>query len=139
MTAELGYTFETRMDHRIDEVRNRVEAALKVEGFGILTEIDVAATLRTKLGVEIEPYLILGACNPGLAYRALQIDPSIGALLPCNVVLRRGATAEQTVVEILEPRTFLAIADGPGLAEVAEEASERLHRVASALSATIKD
>lgn len=139
MATELGYTFETRMDHPIDEVRNRVEAALKVEGFGILTEIDVAATLRTKLGVETEPYLILGACNPVLAHRALQIDPSIGALLPCNVVLHQGASAEQTVVEILEPRTFLTIANGPGLAEVMGEASERLHRVASALSVTSED
>lgn len=135
MTAGLRYTFATRMDNPIDEVRDRVEAALKVEGFGILTEIDVAATLRTKLGVETEPYLILGACNPGLAHRALQIDPSIGALLPCNVVLRQDATADHTVVEILEPRTFLAITDGAGLTEVVDEASERLHRVASALAA----
>jgi uncharacterized protein (DUF302 family) len=134
MIAEQGYTFEARIEGPIDEVRNRVEAALRVEGFGILTEIDVTATLRAKLGVEIEPYLILGACNPGLAHRALQIDPSIGALLPCNVVLRQGATADHTVVEFLEPRTFLAIADGPGLAEVAGEASERLHRVASVLA-----
>ena len=139
MIAELGYTFETRMDHPIDKVRARVEAALKVEGFGILTEIDLAATLRTKLGVETEPYLVLGACNPVLAHRALQIDHSIGALLPCNVVLRQGASAEQTIVEILEPRTFLTIANGPGLAEVMGEASERLHRVASALSVTSED
>lgn len=134
MTTDRAYTFETRMDHPISEVRSRVEAALKTEGFGILTEIDVAATLRGKLGVETEPYLILGACNPGLAHRALQIDPSIGALLPCNVVLRQGASASQTVVEILEPRTFLAIADRAGLADVADEASERLHRVASLLA-----
>ena len=134
MTTNLAYTFGTRMDLPMGEVRNRVEAALKTEGFGILTEIDVASTLRGKLGVETEPYLILGACNPGLAYRALQIDPSIGALLPCNVVLRQGAGPGQTVVEILEPRIFLTIADRAGLADMADEASERLHRVASLLA-----
>ena len=133
MNAKLGYTFGTRMELPIHEVRQLVEAALKAEGFGILTEIDVAATLRAKLGVETEPYLILGACNPGLAHRALEVDPSIGALLPCNVVLRQGASPGEAVVEIFEPRTFLAIADGPGLAEVAREASERLHRVAGVL------
>jgi uncharacterized protein (DUF302 family) len=78
-----------------------------MEGFGILSEINVAETLRKKLGVETTPYLILGACNPSLAHRALQIDPSIGALLPCNVVLRQGATVDSTVIEIIEPRTFL--------------------------------
>jgi uncharacterized protein (DUF302 family) len=139
MNAKLGYTFGTRMDFPIHEVRQLVEAALKAEGFGILTEIDVAATLRAKLGVETEPYLILGACNPGLAHRALEVDPSIGALLPCNVVLRRGASPGETVIEILEPRTFLAIADGPGLAEVAREASERLHRVSRVLESLAED
>lgn len=139
MNAKLGYTFGTRLQIPVHQARELVEASLKAEGFGILTEIDIAATLRAKLGVETEPYLILGACNPGLAHRALQVDPSIGALLPCNVVLRQGAGPAETVVEIFEPRTFLAMTDVSGVAEVANEASERLHRVAGALDTPGED
>ena len=134
MTVTLRYTFTTHLDQPLNAVRDLVEVALKMEGFGILSEINVAETLRKKLGVETTPYLILGACNPSLAHRALQIDPSIGALLPCNVVLRQGATVDSTVIEIIEPRTFLAITDRTGLAEVADEASQRLHRVGAALA-----
>ncbi|MEX0629572.1 MAG: DUF302 domain-containing protein [Chloroflexota bacterium] len=136
MSTTLGYTFDTWLDVPLEAARVRVEAALKVEGFGILTEIDVAATLRAKLGVETKPYLILGACNPALAYQALEIDPSTGALLPCNVVLRQAPGGDQTLIEFLEPRTFLAIAGAAGLAAVAGEASQRLHRVAAALAAS---
>lgn len=133
MNSNLGYTFGTRLQLPAREVRELVESALKAEGFGILTEIDIAATLRAKLGLDTEPYLILGACNPGLAHRALEVDPSIGALLPCNVVLRQGATPGETIVEIVEPRALLALTNVPGLAEVASEASERLHRATDVL------
>lgn len=123
-----GYTFAAALPESIEQVRPRVEAALKDEGFGVLTEIDVAATLRAKLGLERSPYLILGACNPQLAHRALDSDPSIGALLPCNVVLRESESSG-TIVEIIDPVAALGIAGSPGIAPVATEAAERLRRV----------
>ncbi len=129
------YTFRAVMAQPIDAVRVRVEAALKAEGFGILTEIDVAATFKAKLGIDRPPYLILGACNPGLANRALEIDPSIGALLPCNVVLRTSDDGSGTIVEIVDPIAALAIADAAGVAPIATEAAERLRRVLDAVGA----
>ena len=126
------YTFGTTVAQPIAEVRPRVEAALKAEGFGVLTEIDVAATLMAKLGVERPPYLILGACNPTLAHAALEADPSIGALLPCNVVLREDE-AGITAVEVLDPVVALSIAGKPSVLSIASEARERLSRVVAAL------
>jgi uncharacterized protein (DUF302 family) len=131
MTIGIDYTFGTHLARPVAEARPLVEAALKGEGFGILTEIDVAATMRTKLGIEQDPYLILGACNPPLAHRALQVDPSVGALLPCNVVLRE--EAGQTIVEALDPMAALGIADSPALGAVATEARERLQRAIASL------
>ncbi len=130
-TAE-RYTFGTTVAQPIAEVRPRVEAALKAEGFGVLTEIDVAATLKAKLGIERPPYLILGACNPTLAHAALEADPSIGALLPCNVVLREDE-AGITAVEVLDPVVALSIAGKPSVLSIASEARERLSRVVAAL------
>ena len=127
------YTFAATLQEPIAQVRPRVEAALKDEGFGILTEIDVAATLKTKLDLDLAPYLILGACNPRLAHRALEIDPSIGALLPCNVVLRESA-GSGTILEILDPETAFRIARTPGIAPIATEAAERLRRVLQAVA-----
>lgn len=129
-----GYTFAADMTGPIEEVRPLVESALKVEGFGVLTEIDVAATLKAKLGLERAPYLILGACNPQLAARALEIGPSIGALMPCNVVLRQSDVA-RTVVEIVDPEVAMGIAGSTELAPVAADAAERLRRVLDALVA----
>ena len=123
-----GYTFAATLQEPIELVRPRVEAALKDEGFGVLIEIDVAATLKQKLDLDLAPYLILGACNPRLAHRALEIDPSIGALLPCNVVLRESG-ASTTILEILDPETAFRIAGAPGIAPIATEAAERLRRV----------
>ena len=116
-----------------DEAIEMTRAALSEQGFGILTEIDVAATLAEKLGREMEPYMILGACNPQLAHRALEADPSVGALLPCNVVLR--AEDDRTRVEIMDPSAAMAIAEAAGLAAVADEARDRLRQVVSALEA----
>ena len=129
------YTFSGTMSAPISTVRARVESALKDEGFGVLTEIDVAATLKAKLGVDRPPYVILGACNPRLADRALSIDPSIGALLPCNVVLRQVDPGSRTIVEFMDPGAALAIAGSADIAPIAAEAAERLRRVLDAVLA----
>ena len=130
------YTFAATVSQPIEAVRARVESALKDEGFGVLTEIDVAATLKAKLGLDHSPYLILGACNPGLANRALEIDPSIGALLPCNVVLRQSDAGPGTIVEVMDPVAALGIASSDAIAPIAAEAAERLRRVLAAVIAT---
>jgi uncharacterized protein (DUF302 family) len=132
MRIETPYTFGTRIGGEPAAARPRVEAALRAEGFGVLTEIDVAATMKAKLGVDRPPYLILGACNPPLAHRALEIAPSVGALLPCNVVLR--ADGDGTIVEAMDPAAAMSIG-GDALAEVAGEARARLKRVIAALEA----
>ncbi len=131
MTTMTAYTFGTRVAGTVAETRPRVEAALKTEGFGVLTEIDVAATLRAKLGVERTPYLILGACNPPLSHRAIEADPSVGALLPCNVVLREDGAG--TIVEAMDPQAALGIAGTPEIEPIASEARERLERVIASL------
>ena len=129
------YTFAAIVSQPIEAVRARVETALRDEGFGVLTEIDVAATLKAKLDLDHSPYLILGACNPGLANRALEIDPSIGALLPCNVVLRQSDEGSGTIVEIMDPVAALGIATSDGIVPIAAEAAERLRRVLAAVIA----
>jgi uncharacterized protein (DUF302 family) len=128
-----AYTFRATIPFPIGQTWPRVEAALQAEGFGILTEIDVAATLQAKLGLELLPYLILGACNPRLAHAAIEIEPSIGALLPCNVVLRQAEDTGETVVEILDPELALGIADSEQVAPIAAEAAARLRRVLAAV------
>ena len=107
----------------------RVRDALKDQGFGVLTEIDVTATMAAKLGEQIEDYLILGACNPPFAFQALGIDRSIGLLLPCNVIVR--ATPVGTVVEALDPQVMVTLTGRPELKPVADEVARRL---ASALA-----
>lgn len=135
MTTHHPYTFGTTLDRSIDEARALVTDALRAEGFGVLTEIDVQATLRDKIGVERTPYLILGACNPQLANRALEADPSIGALLPCNVVLRSVETGTQ--VEVMDPLSALGVARSSAIQPIAEEANDRLRRVAAALESAV--
>jgi len=126
------YTFGKRIGGTPAEVRPMVEAALLAEGFGVITEIDVAAVMKAKLGLDSAPYLILGACNADLAHRALEIDPSVGALLPCNVVLRAEGTG--TVVEAIDPVEAMQIADSPRLKTVAVEARARLARALSSVN-----
>ena len=109
----------------------RVREALKAQGFGVLTEIDLQATLRDRLGEEMEQYLILGACNPPLAHRALSADRRIGLLLPCNVVIR--TEAGQTVVEALDPQAMVAVTGEPSLQPVADEAAGRLQAALDSL------
>lgn len=132
--VQTSTTFGTRLHGSIADVRPAVEAALKAEGFGVLTEIDVQATLKTKLGVDRDPYLILGACNPSLADRALGADPSVGALLPCNVVLH--ADGADTIVEAMDPLVALGIVETEAVHVVAEEAAARLRRAVTALGPT---
>lgn len=133
MTFDSSYSFGVRVRGPIGDVRPRVEAALQAEGFGILTEIDVAATLKAKLGIERDPYLILGACNPPLANRALEAAPSVGVLLPCNVVLR--ADQDATIVEAMDPLQAMGIVGDPAVSEVAGEARARLERAIAAVAA----
>jgi len=109
-----------------------VRDALAIEGFGVLTEIDVTATLKMKLGHDMEPYLILGACNPPLARQALDVDRKVGLLLPCNVVVR--GDGQDTVVQALDPNTMVEITAEPGLRAVAEEATRRLDAALASLS-----
>lgn len=111
----------------------RVRDELKAEGFGVLTEIDIAATLREKLNEQMEEYVILGACNPPLAHQALQADRSIGLLLPCNVVVRTTSTG--TVVEALDPQIMVGLSDNPELKSVADAAAARLERVLARVAA----
>lgn len=134
MTIATSFTFGTRLRGSVAEVRPRVEAALRAEGFGVLTEIDVQATMKAKLGIDRAPYLILGACNPPLAHRAIEADPSVGALLPCNVVLREDGP--ETIVEAMDPMAALGIVHAVAIKAVAEEAKARLERAIGTLLAT---
>lgn len=131
-TTTLGLTVRLHTDFAT--ALTRVTEALKQEGFGVLTEIDVQATLKKKLDVDFHPYKILGACNPPLAHRALTAAPEVGLLLPCNVVVRQ---PEAGVVEIslVDPLGMLGIVGRPELEPIAAEARARLERVAQALEA----
>lgn len=132
MSVTTPYTFGTTVSMSIAQARPVVEAALKAEGFGVLTEIDVAATMKAKLGIDGPPYLILGACNPPLAHRALEAEPSAGALLPCNVVIRDHDG--QTIVEAMDPAAVLGVVESTAIEPIAREARERLIRVIASLA-----
>lgn len=119
---EYGTTITT--DLPFEDAVSRTRSALQDQGFGVLTEIDVQATLKSKLDQDMEPYLILGACNPRLAHAALEVEPEIGLLLPCNVVLR--SVDGRTVVSALDPQVMVTLPDRPELQPVASEAAARL-------------
>lgn len=129
----MDYGITITLDTPFAETVERVRAALAEQGFGILTEIDVQATMRAKLGEEMEDYLILGACNPPLAHRALGVDRRIGLLLPCNVVVRTAAGG--SVVEAMDPQLMVQVTERPELAAVADEAAARLRRALTSLQA----
>jgi uncharacterized protein (DUF302 family) len=126
----MSYGTSVTLDIPFADAVGRVRAALAEQGFGVLTEIDVTDTLRARLGEQIEEYVILGACNPPFAHQALEIDRSIGLLLPCNVVVR--ATTAGTIVEALDPHVMVTLTGRPELKPVAGEVAQRL---ASALAA----
>jgi uncharacterized protein (DUF302 family) len=130
--TEIGRTVRLQAD--FNSAIERVTAALKAEGFGVLTEIDVKETLKKKLDVDFRPYKILGACNPPLAYRALSVAPEVGLLLPCNVTV---AYVEDGVtdVSLVDPLAMLGVVQHPALQSVADDAGARLDRVATALQA----
>jgi uncharacterized protein (DUF302 family) len=127
------YGFNINVTGDMDAVRERVTAALQQEGFGVLTEIDVAATLKKKLDVDRKPYLILGACNPTLANQALNADPDIGLLLPCNVILREEDDGSITI-GFMDPAAVLSLVDQAGVEVLAAEVRSRLERVRDALA-----
>jgi len=126
-----SYTFGITLEGEFEEVRERVVDALGKEGFGILTEIDVAATMKTKLDKDMPAYRILGACNPPLAFEAISTDPRIGALLPCNVVVRQVGT--EVEIDFMDPLAVLQLADMDGVGELAAEVRGRLGKVMAAL------
>lgn len=126
------YGFDIQVDYDYDTAVTRVTEALKDEGFGVLTEIDVKATLKKKIDVDRKPYIILGACNPQLAHQALDADPDIGVLLPCNVVVREDEDGKTTVL-FMDPAAVMGLVDKPGVEKLAEEVKQRLIRVRDSL------
>ncbi len=128
------YSFSIRVNADLALVEEKIVAALSDEGFGVLTEIDVQATLKKKLGIEKRPYKILGACNPHLANQAIEAEPEIGVLLPCNVILRQDEN-EQNIVTFMDPEAVLTLVDRDDVAELAKEVRARLERVAETVEA----
>lgn len=133
----MSYAHTVTLSASFEEAVNLVRAALAAQGFGVLTEIDVHATFAAQLGPdaadEVGDYLILGACNPRLAHRAVTTDPAIGVLLPCNVVVRRSPGAGETVIQAIDPATLTELSDQPGIKEVADEADRLLRAALSSL------
>ncbi|OFW77376.1 MAG: ABC transporter ATP-binding protein [Actinobacteria bacterium RBG_19FT_COMBO_70_19] len=128
----MGYGRTVLIDDPVAEAVPKVKGALKAQGFGTLTEIDVQATLKEKIDAEVDPYVILGACNPLLAHRALQLEPDVGLLLPCNVVVR--THGDRTMVSALDPEIIADMADHPGLKPIAEEATRLLDAALESLT-----
>ncbi|MCW2133448.1 MULTISPECIES: DUF302 domain-containing protein [Crystallibacter] len=138
----MTYTLATTVSLPWAEALERTRGALAAQGFGILTEINVRSTFEAKLGAEaadaVGDYVILGACNPALASRALAAEPEIGALLPCNVVVRRSKDAAVTIIEAIDPQTMVQLSDTPAVKEVADDAGTRLRTAFAGLSEATK-
>ena len=128
----MNYHFTKTVSGTLDEVERQVRARLADEGFGVLTVIDVAATLKKKLGAEFRPYVILGACNPEFAYKALQAEDKIGTMLPCNLILQE-KTKGEIEVSAVDPAASMAAIENPALAGIAGEVRGRLARVVEGL------
>ena len=129
------FGFGTVVTASFSDAIESVIAALKTEGFGVLTDIDVAATMKAKLDKDMPPYRILGACNPALAYQAISAEPEIGLLLPCNVVVRAIDDAT-TRISFMDPEAVLQLVDQPGIDVLAADVKARLLRVMAAISTT---
>jgi uncharacterized protein (DUF302 family) len=129
---QLTFGLRTESSAGYAETIERVKAALKEQGFGILTEIDVKATLKAKIGEDVPPYIILGACNPPLAHRAITANPEVGMLLPCNVVVRE-TDGGKVVVEAMDPVAAMSIVQDEAVKAVANEAREKLAKALEAL------
>lgn len=130
-TTDTAYAITREVDGSFTETVDRVTAALAAEGFGVLTTIDVQATLKAKLDLDVEPYLILGACNPGFASQGLAAEPDLGVLLPCNVVVR--TAGGRTHVAAMDPIAALALAGNPAIEPLATEVATRIRRAVSSL------
>jgi uncharacterized protein (DUF302 family) len=133
----MTYTLSTTVALPWNEALERTRDALAAQGFGILTEIDVRSTFEAKLGAEaadaVGDYVILGACNPALASRALAAEPQIGALLPCNVVVRSSKDTQTTIIEAIDPQTMVQLSDAPAIKEIADDAGTRLRAALAAV------
>ncbi|MHB1063726.1 MAG: DUF302 domain-containing protein [Georgenia sp.] len=129
------YGISVTLDQSFEAALSAVREALAAQGFGVLTEIDMAATLKEKLDVDIEPQVILGACNPPLAHRALSAEESIGLLLPCNVVVR--SVADGVVVEALDPQVMVGVTGNTALASVADDAALKLRSALASLEGAV--
>lgn len=127
------YAISTTVPLSVEAADSAVREALKAEGFGVLTEIDVKATLKQKLNADIQPYRILGACAPPLAHEAIQREASVGLLLPCNVVVRQGSHENESIVQALDPVVQLGVAESETLRSLAEEVRGRMERVIGAV------
>jgi len=134
--TSIDYGMRTHLNAPYETAIEQVTAALKAEGFGVLTTIDVKATLKQKLDVDFRRYVILGACNPPLAHRALSTELEIGLLLPCNVIVYEDDSGAGSVVSIVDPQGMLGAGINPALAPVADEAAARLRRVLESLNAS---
>lgn len=134
----MSYTHTITVPLAWDEALQQAKEALAEQGFGILSEINVRATFEAKLGSEaaasLGDYVILGACNPNLASRALAADPDMGALLPCNVVVRRSTEAGETTIQAIDPQTMVQLSDNPAVKEVADDADTRLRAALASLT-----
>ncbi|CAN5465712.1 DUF302 domain-containing protein [soil metagenome] len=136
MTYALSTTLQTTFEDAVDRIRK----ALSEQGFGVLTEIDMRATLKAKLGEDIEDYLILGACNPPLAHRAMTADRQIGLLLPCNVVVRTDPARQGTVIiDAMDPQVMVQVSKEPAMRDVADDAAAKLQAAIDSLSAASID
>lgn len=127
----MNYGMSRTINRPFDEVNAEVRAALAEQSFGVVSEIDMQATFHNKINVDIEPMIILGACNPNYANRALKAEPSIGLLLPCNVVLRK--TDAGVVVEMINPQMMAEITEGAEMAQIANEVTEKLSAALASL------